>query len=97
MSNFWIDDMEDMTTVLKTLNERLELELDDPDSAISMEVAQPKKDKWEHIVIHGTEYTKNPDKGENPIRKEFTMDFNMYYQSVDEVVYDLKKLMGIDQ
>lgn len=97
MSNFWLDDMEDLTALIKVLNERLELDVDDPDSAITMEVSPPKKGEWEHVIIHGTEYAKHHEPSENPIRKEFTLDFNMNYQSVDEIIYDIKKLLGIDQ
>lgn len=90
MSSFWIDDLDGFSEVFKELNKRLDIKNDDIDGSVRLTAEQRGKDLY--LIVTATEFA-NDDGG--AVRMEFSMEYNMDFQSVDEVVYSLKKMMGL--
>lgn len=96
MSNFWIDDLQDLTKLLTELNKRMGITSDGDyfiQESANVEIDAERKDSnWEILIIRAE---KSAEKDGNSWRQRVIFEWNLNYQSIDEVIYDLKKLMGI--
>jgi hypothetical protein len=96
MSTFWIDDLQKFAELLPELNKRMGI---DPsgdyfteESATVLLDTQREDTNFEAIVIRAE---KSIEKNGSSWRQRVTLEWNMDYQTVDEVVYDLKELLGL--
>lgn len=89
MSNtFWIDDLTDFGEILPMLNQRLEI---DPKGDYFTEESAKVRLEDNKLFIDAEKST-----GKNGADKyvTFTLEYNLEYQTIDEVIYGLKKLLG---
>jgi hypothetical protein len=96
MSTFWIDDLEAFATLLPELNRRLNIKpgqdyFTEESATVLLDVKRKDAD-FGALVIHAE---KSAEKDGSSWRQRVTLEWNMNYQTVDEVVSDLRTLLGL--
>lgn len=96
MSTFWIDDLQKLSELLTELNSRMGIKVDNDyftEESATVNLDFNRKDSnWAVMVISAEKSAGTNGSGWT---KRVTLEWNMDYQTVDEIVYDLQRLLGI--
>jgi hypothetical protein len=98
MSTFWIDDLGELVKLLPEINKRMWIDPNEEyfiEDSAKLEVDSHRKDSDDQVIIISAE--KSAEKDGSSWLQRITIEWNMDYQGVGEVVDSLQKLLDYDK
>jgi hypothetical protein len=98
MSTFWIDDLGELAKLLPEINKRMWIDPNEEyfiEDSARLEVDANRKDSDDQVIIISAE--KSAEKDGSSWLQRITIEWNMDYQGVGEVVDSLQKLLDYDK
>lgn len=89
MSTLWLDDLDGFKRALETINKRWNIERGDTEASATLEISQTEY----KAVVRATEFR---DQEQNIPLASLEITFDTNYQSIDEVLYTLENLLGLE-
>ena len=96
MSTFWIDDLEQLADLLPEINKRMGIRSDGNyyiEESATLKLYVGRKDSDCSVIVIRAEKSKGQS-GKDWVQR-LELEWNMDFQSIDEIIYDLKKLLGL--